>query len=292
MAENYLFTFHPTFTQGLVLGQLSILVLLVFVLKYLFLDTSQNPFDGSSSYRPRSERDKPKVSPADYSSQDAEPESTEWFNAALLHVAHAYRSKLRDDMSGAKGDSLMRQRIEDFINRVRPKDMLDPVQVHAVDLGISAPRLSNARFKHVHDAKDSTEFDLTYIDTVSVSISTAYLFNYPMFAFARLPVSLTISLSLFACSVIISPPIPNSPAPALTITVPPTFTLDLKTTSLLGSRAKLADVPKLHELIVDQIKRQIVQRGSIKIPLPGLASVAEVKEEVRREMLEHERETR
>ena len=86
MAENYLFTFHPTFTQGLVLGQLSILVLLVFVLKYLFLDTSQSPFDGSSSYRPRSERDKPKVSPADYSSQDAEAESTEWFNAALLHV--------------------------------------------------------------------------------------------------------------------------------------------------------------------------------------------------------------
>ena len=66
----------------------------------------------------------------------------------------------------------MRQRIEDFANRLRPKDMLvrslsalvhahinpafqAPIQVHAVDLGISAPRLSNARFKHVHDAKDS-----------------------------------------------------------------------------------------------------------------------------------------
>ena len=45
---------------------------------------------------------------------------------------------------------------------------------------------------------------MTYTDTVSVSLSTAYLFNYPLPSFARLPVSVTISLSLFSSSV--SPP--------------------------------------------------------------------------------------
>ena len=42
---------------------------------------------------------------------------------------------------------------------------------------------------------------MSYIDSVSTSISTSVLFNYPFPSFARLPVSLTISLSLFASSV-------------------------------------------------------------------------------------------
>lgn len=42
---------------------------------------------------------------------------------------------------------------------------------------------------------------MNYIDSVSISISTSVLFNYPFASFARLPVSLTISLSLFSSSV-------------------------------------------------------------------------------------------
>ena len=52
----------------------------------------------------------------------------------------------------------------------------------------------------------------------------------------------------------------------------------------MGSRAKLADVPKLHELIEHQIRRQIMHRGSIKIPLPGLATVAEARDEIKGEL--------
>jgi maintenance of mitochondrial morphology protein 1 len=56
----------------------------------------------------------------------------------------------------------------------------------------------------------------------------------------------------------------------------PDFTLDLKSTSLLGSRAKLADVPKLHELIDNQIRRALVQQGTLSIVLPGLSNVKDV----------------
>jgi len=45
------------------------------------------------------------------------------------------------------------------------------------------------------------EFDMVYKDDLSISLSTAYLFNYPTIGFARLPVSLTISLSVFSCRV-------------------------------------------------------------------------------------------
>ena len=114
---------------------------------------------------------------------------------------------------------------------------------------------------------------MSYIDSVSISISTSVLFNYPFPSFARLPVSLTISLSLFASSVSaivakrggvfishqvrLTPPDPRSPHPTVTFTLPAphsNFTLDIKTTSLMGSRAKLEDVPKVHELIQNQVR--------------------------------------
>lgn len=118
------------------------------------------------------------------------------------------------------------------------------------------------------------ELDLTYTDSLSISISTAVLFNYPFAAFARLPVSLTITLSLFSSSVsgtlcgcgpplkpmsqvLLEPPSPRAEHPTITFTLPSSpsdFVLNLKTTSLMGSRAKLADVPKLHELIVNQVR--------------------------------------
>jgi maintenance of mitochondrial morphology protein 1 len=57
----------------------------------------------------------------------------------------------------------------------------------------------------------------------------------------------------------------------------PDFRLDLKSTSLLGSRAKLADVPKLHELIDSQIRRAIIQQGTLRVVLPGLSNVEDVR---------------
>jgi maintenance of morphology protein 1 len=39
----YVLTLNPTFTQGFILGQLSIIILLVLILKYLFLDSSNEP---------------------------------------------------------------------------------------------------------------------------------------------------------------------------------------------------------------------------------------------------------
>jgi maintenance of mitochondrial morphology protein 1 len=52
MAKNYVFSLEPTFTQGLILGQLSILLLLGLVLKYIFLDSAQVNRDDNSSYQP------------------------------------------------------------------------------------------------------------------------------------------------------------------------------------------------------------------------------------------------
>ncbi|TFY80770.1 hypothetical protein EWM64_g3240 [Hericium alpestre] len=291
MGNNYVFSMHPTFTQGLILGQLSILVLLGLILKYLFLDSTPRAANVGPSYQPRTDRDvksahKLYSREADGGAADAEPapESTEWFNLVLQQLVEAYRSKLRNDSVGPEGDEISRRQVEEFVNKMRPAGLFDTIQVHSVDLGMSAPRLSNARTKRPkterHASDYQTEFDVTYTDTISVSLSTAYLFNYPKSSFARLPVSLTISLSLFSSTITLTTPTPSCPAPALTISIPPTFTLDLDIKSLLGSRAILADVPKLHELIEHQVRRTLARKGTWKVVLPGLASVLEVKEDI------------
>jgi len=47
----------------------------------------------------------------------------------------------------------------------------------------------------------------------------------------------------------------------------------------MGSRARLADVPKLHELIETQVKRLISEKVTWKVVLPGMGKPrAETKE--------------
>ncbi|KAF5377503.1 hypothetical protein D9615_005264 [Tricholomella constricta] len=293
MGANYIFSLEPTFTQGLVLGQLSVIVLLGLILKYIFLDTTHNPFE-TSSYQARADNNftlraqKPELQEVKNVLCDDRHEPAEWFNTLsrqASQVVDVYRSKLRDDLPGPEGDEIARQRIENYANRIRPAGFIDHIKIHSVDLGVSAPRLYNARLNEQGSSKPLTEidFDTTYTDTVSISLSTSYLFNYPMTSFARLPVSLTISLSQFKSSINIIPPAPASPAPVLTFSISPEFTLDLTTTSLMGSRAKLANVPKLHELIQHQVRRILAARGTWKVVLPGLASLSEVREQVKKE---------
>ncbi|KAE9410928.1 maintenance of mitochondrial morphology protein 1 [Gymnopus androsaceus JB14] len=292
MGANYVFSLTPTFTQGLILGQLSILALLVFILKYLFLDSTKYPFE-TTSYHPRFNSNsimrsqKLNYQATNENELQDEKESSEWLNLLLHQIVATYRSKLRDDLPGLEGDEVARKRVEDYANKIRPASFLDHIVVHSVDLGCSAPHLSNGR--RVQPSSPSNppiEFDVDYVDSVSVSLSTSYLFNYPMPLFARLPVSLTISLSLFKSSITIAPPLLASPAPTLTFSISPTFTLDLTTMSLMGSRAKLANVPKLHDLIQHQVHRVLAAKGIWKVVLPGLATVAEVKKEVKKEMAE------
>ncbi|PFH54623.1 hypothetical protein AMATHDRAFT_134195 [Amanita thiersii Skay4041] len=285
MGANYIFSLQPTFTQGLIIGQLSILVLLGLILKYLFLDSSQDPFE-TSSYHPHSNSDlslqhQNLQSPSPHNKTHIEDSgSTEWLNGLFCQIMNTYRSKLRADLPGIQGDEVARKRMEDYANSVRPTGFLDYIKVHAIDLGQSAPRLFNPRTNaSLSGEMIETEFDIVYTDTLSMSFSTSYLFNYPMSSFARLPVSLTISLSQFRSSISIAPPSPTSAIPVLTVTIHPTFQLDVTTTSLMGSRAKLANVPKLHELIQHQMRRLLATRGTWKVVLPGLSTATEIYKE-------------
>lgn len=72
----------------------------------------------------------------------------------------------------------------------------------------------------------------------------------------------------------LTPPNPHSPHPTIAFTLPAPhsdFVLDIKTTSLMGSRAKLEDVPKLHELIVHQVRGPFLRPPLVLRSLPRYA---------------------
>lgn len=151
MGSAYVFSLTPTFTQGLIIGQLSILCLLVVVLKYLFLDpVTVQPYK-ATSYQPRIVREDEDVDNESEAGVKLETdaaqgegmESAGWLNILLHHVrnvapscytsftrrfwtqvVNSYRSKLRDDIQGAEGDEIVRKRVEEFANKIRPPGFL------------------------------------------------------------------------------------------------------------------------------------------------------------------------
>ncbi|KAG9128464.1 ERMES complex subunit mmm1 [Ceratobasidium sp. 392] len=269
-----LFSMTPTFTQGLVIGQLSIFLLLVVIIRYLFLDSAARPPIHTPAPLPhvRPPVQEKLLAESDWKTGDAE--TAEWFNLLIQMVAQTYREELKGNLQGAAGNEAARIRIENWANKTLQSDILENIVIHSVSLGESAPRIAEARL--IPDLHDPNGFvadcNLSYIDNVSISLSTSVLFNQPFPFFARLPVSLTLSLSFFSANVSIKPPSPTAIAPAVTLTLAPHFHLELNTTSLLGSRAKLADVPKIHQMIEERIRRAIADRATWKFMLPGLSA--------------------
>ncbi len=101
MGNAYIFSLTPTFTQGLVLGQLSILFLLVVILKYLFFDAvSDQPYK-SFSYQPRIPREDEDVATARNERELSQSEvvdgkigveSADWLNILLHQVCKSSSS--------------------------------------------------------------------------------------------------------------------------------------------------------------------------------------------------------
>lgn len=127
------------------------------------------------------------------------------------------------------------------------------------------------------------EVDLDYTDHVSLDISTCVVVNFPRPRFAVLPIRLGLTLERFSGTLTLELPSPLSTTsstighthPTLNLSLHPDFTLDLSTTSLLGSRAKLQDVPKVEQLILARIRGWIQDRvvwpGRVQVALPGLS---------------------
>ncbi len=84
--------FQPTFTQGFIIGQLSILFLLGAILKYLFFESNQDDPLQAASYHQQVENDtflrrrNLHVQKTATEEEPPESESSEWLNVLLKQV--------------------------------------------------------------------------------------------------------------------------------------------------------------------------------------------------------------
>ncbi|GAA5909141.1 ERMES complex subunit MMM1 [Sporobolomyces salmoneus] len=237
------------------------------------------------------------------------PESLDWLNVLIAQLLSSYRLLASNHLAGGA-----RGLIEEALNRkVRPHPSatteevedeggsagligLDEIEVEEVELGEGFPQLSDARVRPSGNEGEGlrVELDLDYTDKVSLSLSTRVVMNFPRPRFAVLPVSLSLTLQRFSGTVTIELPTPTTtvspeppsssdgaPAPShphqhpsIHLSLHPDFTLDLSTSSLLGSRAKLEDVPKVEQLLNARIRSVIQDRvvwpGRVEIALPGI----------------------
>ncbi|GAA6018676.1 hypothetical protein JCM10207_009006 [Rhodosporidiobolus poonsookiae] len=319
---------RPSFTQGILLGQASMVLLAVLFLKYVVFEDPHKAAEAAEERRERRRRKKageerdgkgrerkgkgkgkasssPDLSSSptaaallstlSYDLSSHAPESLDWLNVLLAQLLSSYRLLAASHPAGGA-----RELIEEALNRRTGGGEgeggmvgIDYVEVEEVELGEGFPMMTAARVRPSGGDGEGVrvELDLDYTDRVSLSLSTRVVLNLPRPRFAILPVSLSLTLARFSgtLTVELPPPTPSASAaaaesphehahhahPTLHLSLHPDFELELQTSSLLGSRAKLQDVPKIEQLLVARIRAAIQDRvvwpGRVEVALPGVA---------------------
>ncbi|KAH8554052.1 hypothetical protein BGW37DRAFT_483329 [Umbelopsis sp. PMI_123] len=275
------------FVKGLLLGQLSVIIVIAFVLRYMFLEDVHQGKKQLSRLSPaaKSQTNMNRVPPSTaahildktfYDLLHHPPESTDWLNVLLAQTMSQYRddAQLNDRLILA---------IDEVLNGgVRP-GFFGPIHVTELSLGDEFPIFSNARIRPSDDIGSMrAEIDFEFSDQLSVGIETQLILNWPKVDFAALPVSLLLSVIRFSGTLtieLINPP-QSSTGPTIpldryvAISSYSDFTLDFAVRSLLGSRTKLEDIPKLTDLITSKLRNvymdRLVYPNFVKIKIPNM----------------------
>lgn len=176
-----------------------------------------------------------------------------------------------------------RDLMEEILNRAS-SSFLDPIRVTEADFGDAYPIFTNARVRPADDTgRTRIEIDVDYSDQITLAIDTKLLINFPKPRFAVLPVSLSLTIVRFSGTLAVelfsSDPnatvLPTAPPAAgksgqtqppprsrhqLHFSLHPDFALEASATSLLGSRAKLQDIPKIEQLLISRLRGWIMDR--------------------------------
>lgn len=242
-----------------------------------------------------------------YNVHGHQPESLDWFNVLIAQTI----SQLRAD---ALEDEAVLTSLTTVLNGPTKPDFLDEIKVTEISLGDEFPIFSNCRVipvdengMPIRELKGNrgemlqARMDVDLGDVVTLGIETKLVLNYPKPFVAVLPVALAVSVVRFSGTLSLSfspssqatsyeaangaseaeakneghPLNPSGSSPTtLTFTFLDDYRLDLSVRSLIGSRARLQDVPKIAQLVEDQIHRwfddRCVEPRFQQIILPSL----------------------
>lgn len=225
-------------------------------------------------------------------------ESADWVNVMFAQAVAGYREDVlaggglhpSSAAAAANGDPFSSEKertardlMEEILNRKTSgsnTSFLDPIRVTEADFGDAYPIFTNVRVRPADDTgRMRIEVDVDYSDQITLAIDTKLLINFPRPRFAVLPISLSLTIVRFSGTISVelfsSDPSstvlhstahakPDSPTPRsrhqLHFSLHPDFALEASASSLLGSRAKLQDIPKIEQLLISRLRGWILDR--------------------------------
>jgi maintenance of morphology protein 1 len=215
-----------------------------------------------------------------------QPESLDWFNVLVAQTM----AQLRAD---AHADNAVLASLTGLLNGAYKPSFLSAIAVTDVSLGEDFPIFSNCRVHPVADdeagaGRLQARMDVDLADFLTLGIETTMVLNYPRPRTAVLPVALSVSVVRFSGTLAISflpasvplsgggeAEAPGGRTPTtLAFSFLPNYTLGLSTRSLLGSRSRLQDVPKIAQLVESRLRlwfeERCVQPRMQQVVVPSL----------------------
>lgn len=211
-----------------------------------------------------------------YNVNSHQPESLDWFNVLVAQAIAQFRNDAHHD------DAILTS-LTSILNGARKPDFLSSITVSEISLGEDFPILSNCRVHPINDDSADQEgprlqarMDVDLSDFITLGIETKIILNYPKPLTAVLPIALAVSVVRFSGTLSVSflpsssPPTPSSGSPSsappsttpttLAFSFLPDYRLDLSVRSLVGSRSRLQDIPKIAQLVESRLHAWIDER--------------------------------
>ncbi|KAI0399037.1 hypothetical protein F4802DRAFT_591171 [Xylaria palmicola] len=316
-----------SFTQGLIVGQLSVVLLIAAFIKFFIFGDPPSP-EVTASIRaterrsrtlahrqslltlrtPTTRQTQPALNKKKssvlrnpptltigsilnktyYNVDSHQPESLDWFNVLVAQTIAQFRSDAQH------GDAILNS-LTNALNGTSRPDFLDEIKVTELTLGEDFPIFSNcriipvdedglslenrngggtmpggpggaagARAKLLEGSRLQARMDLDLSDMITLALETKLLLNYPKRLTAVLPVALAVSVVRFSGTLSISfiPSNPSQSTPTMmTFSFLDDYRLDFSIRSLVGSRSRLQDVPKIAQLVEARLHRWFDERA-------------------------------
>ena len=212
-----------------------------------------------------------------YNVNSHQPESLDWFNVLIAQTIAQFRNDAHDD------DAILTS-LTGILNGPQKPDFISDIKVTEISLGEEFPIFSNCQIHPVENDEASgpegprlqARMDVDLSDFMTLGIETRMILNYPKPLTAVLPIALSVSVVRFSGTLSISF-LPSHPTPSstpdstpqqppsvtpttLAFSFLPDYRLDLSVRSLVGSRSRLQDIPKIAQLVESRLHAWIDER--------------------------------
>ncbi|KAI9741955.1 MAG: ERMES complex subunit mmm1 [Cirrosporium novae-zelandiae] len=200
-----------------------------------------------------------------YNVDSHQPESLDWFNVLVAQMIAQFRNDAQE------GDVILSS-LTSALNGPHKPPFVGDIKVTEISLGEDFPIFSNCRiipvdeegFQTTQAKGDGTRLqarmDVDLSDFITLGVETKLILNYPRPLVAVLPVALAVSVVRFSGTLSISfvssskSTDDGRPTPmTLAFSFLDDYRLDFSVRSLVGSRSRLQDVPKIAQLVESRL---------------------------------------